>query len=455
MVEHVRRHDKHGSSSSSSIIATPEMAEPGRATGLGGSRVEFEGNYVEDIELSVVLPCLDEAETLETCIRKARGSLDALGVRGEVVVADNGSTDGSQAIAAAAGARVVPVDRRGYGAALRGGIDAARGRYVVMADADDSYALDDLGPFLEALRGGADLVMGNRFRGGIAPGAMPPLHRYLGNPVLSWVGRRFFGIPVGDFHCGMRGFHRDTIRGLGMQTDGMEFASETVVRSALAGLTIVEVPTTLRPDGRSRPPHLRTWSDGWRHLRFLLALSPRWLFLYPALVALALGTVGLVALSGGSVQVGDVTFGIHTMLASATLVVVGLQVGGLALVARAYASGLGLLPPSPQLEKWIDRVTVERGLVLGAVSVLIGIGAFVSALAGWGAAGFGDLDPVSTMRLPILGMVFVVGGVQVAVTAFAVSLTGPARQDPSPAPRARPASDDVVRQAPERSTVPG
>ncbi|WP_344686552.1 glycosyltransferase family 2 protein [Blastococcus jejuensis] len=416
--------------------------------------VRFDDNHVEDIELSVVLPCLNEAETLELCIRKARASLDELGVRGEIVVADNGSTDGSQAIAEAAGARVVPVDRRGYGAALRGGIDAARGRYVLMADADDSYALDDLGPFLEALRGGADLVMGNRFQGGIAPGAMPPLHRYLGNPVLSWVGRRFFGIPVGDFHCGMRAFHRDTIRSLGMQTDGMEFASETVVRSALAGLRITEVPTTLRPDGRSRPPHLRTWSDGWRHLRFLLAFSPRWLFLYPALLLLAVGTVGLAALSGGSVQVGDVTFGIHTMLASATLVVVGLQVGGLALVARAYASGLGLLPPSPQLEKWIDRVTVERGLMLGAVSVLLGIGAFVYALASWGAEGFGELDPVSSMRLPILGMVFVVGGVQIAVTAFAVSLSGAARQDPAPAPAAAPAArDDVAHPDPERSTV--
>jgi hypothetical protein len=405
----------------------------------------FAENVVEpeDLELSVVLPCLDEAETLEVCIRKARRSMAELGIRGEVVVADNGSTDGSQAIAEAAGARVVPVPRRGYGAALRAGIEAARGRYVLMADADDSYALDDLGPFVTALRSGAQMVMGNRFQGGIAPGAMPWLHRYVGNPLLSWAGRRFFRIPVGDFHCGMRAFHRDSIRALGMQTDGMEFASETVVRSALAGLRITEVPTTLRPDGRSRAPHLRTWADGWRHLRFLLAFSPRWLFLYPALFMLVVGIAGLAALFMGTVQIGDVSFGIHTMLACATLVILGLQVGGLALVARAYAARLDMLPPSPRLEKWVDRVTLERGLVLGLVSVLLGIAAFVSALVTWGSEGFGQLDPVVTMRLPIVGMVLIVGGFQVAGASFAVSLAGVGRaaaestataEAPSPAP---------------------
>ena len=386
----------------------------------------------EVIELSVVLPCLDEAETLETCIRKARRSLADLGVVGEVIVADNGSTDGSQAIAEAAGARVVPVPRRGYGAAIRGGIEAARGRYVLMADADDSYALDDLGGFVDALRNGAQLVMGNRFQGGIAPGAMPFLHRYVGNPVLSWAGRRFFRVPIGDFHCGMRAFDRGAIRSLGMQTDGMEFASETVVRSALAGLRITEVPTTLRPDGRSRAPHLRTWADGWRHLRFLLAFSPRWLFLYPAIAMLTVGLIGLGLLSMGTVEMGQVTFGIHTMLACATLAVLGLQVGGVALVARAYAWRLGLLPRSPRLEKWVERVTLERGVVLGFLSVLLGIAAFVVAFVTWGAHGFGQLDPVVTMRLPLVGMVLVVGGTQVAVTAFAVSLTnvGQERADP-------------------------
>jgi hypothetical protein len=383
----------------------------------------------EDIELTVVLPCLNEAETLEICIRKARRSLDELGVRGEVVVADNGSTDGSQAIAEAAGARVVPVARRGYGAALRGGIEAARGRYVLMADADDSYALDDLGPFVTALRGGADLVMGNRFQGGIAPGAMPWLHRYLGNPVLSWAGRLFFRVPIGDFHCGMRAFRRDTIRSLGMQTEGMEFASEMVVRSSLARLRIEEVPTTLRPDGRSRAPHLRTWVDGWRHLRFLLALSPRWLLLYPALTMFTIGTVGLAWLSTGIVRIGEVGFGVHTMLACATLMILGLQVGGLALVARAYASRIGLLPPSERLERGLQRLTLERGLVLGALSVVGGIAAFVVAFVIWGSRGFGELDPVTTMRLPIIGMVLIVGGFQTAGASFAISTAGIAGTD--------------------------
>jgi glycosyltransferase involved in cell wall biosynthesis len=376
-----------------------------------------------EIELSVVLPCLNEAETLEVCVRKAIASLERLGVVGEVVVADNGSTDGSQEIARAAGARVVDIPRRGYGAALRGGIEAARGRFVLMADADDSYALDDLGPFVDELRRGADLVMGNRFQGGIKPGAMPFLHRYLGNPVLSWAGRLFFHIPVGDFHCGMRAFRRDRILELGMRTDGMEFASEMVVRAALNGLHMSEVPTTLSPDGRSRPPHLRTWRDGWRHLRFLLAFSPRWLLLYPAVAMFAVGLVGLTWLFIAPIEIGRVSFSVHTMLACATLVILGLQTGGLGLVSRAYATKLRLLPPSPRLEEWLERVTLERGLLLGAASVLLGLVAFIVALGTWGAQGFGELDPVVTMRWPILGMVLIVGGTQLAVVAFAISLT--------------------------------
>jgi glycosyltransferase involved in cell wall biosynthesis len=231
------------------------------------------------MELTVVLPCLNEAETLAVCIRKAKSSIASLGVDGEVVVADNGSTDGSQGIARDEGARVVDVPIRGYGAALMAGITEAQGTFVIMADADDSYDLSNLGPFLEALRGGADLVMGNRFAGGIEPGAMPALHRYLGNPVLTAIGRVLFRSPVRDFHCGIRGFRRDAIIGLDLRTTGMEFASEMVVKATLQKLAIVEVPTTLSPDGRSRPPHLRTWRDGWRHLRFLLLYSPRWLFL--------------------------------------------------------------------------------------------------------------------------------------------------------------------------------
>lgn len=376
-----------------------------------------------EYELTILMPCLNEAETLAICIRKARSSLSSLGVVGEVLIADNGSTDGSQEIARAEGARVVDIDRRGYGAALQGGIEAARGEYVLMADADDSYALDDIGGFVTALRGGAELVMGNRFQGGIAPGAMPPLHRYLGNPVLSLVGRLFFKIPVGDFHCGMRAFRRDRILSLGMRTDGMEFASEMVVRASLNKLVITEVPTTLRPDGRTRAPHLRTWRDGWRHLRFLLAFSPRWLMLYPALILLGVGSIGLLWLSFGSHAVGEIAFSVQTMLACATAVVVGLQTIGLAIVSRSYAAHLGLLPSSERLENALERITLERGLIVGLIAFLLGVVGFVVALVRWGSVGFGALDPIDTMRLPILGMVFIIGGLQLIMVSFTMSLS--------------------------------
>jgi glycosyltransferase involved in cell wall biosynthesis len=376
------------------------------------------------IELSVVLPCLNEAETLETCVRKAQESLTRLGVVGEVVVADNGSTDGSQDIARRLGARVVDVPRRGYGAALMAGIIESRGEYVLMADADDSYALDDLGGFLENLRGGSDLVMGNRFQGGIAPGAMPFLHRYLGNPVLSRLGQLLFRIPVGDFHCGIRAFRRDKLMGLGLRTSGMEFASEMVVRASLAHLKISEVPTTLRPDGRTRAPHLRTWRDGWRHLRFLLAFSPRWLLYYPSLAAQIIGLVGLVWLAVGPRKVGVVGFDIHSMLAFATLFVLGMQGVGLAVIARSYAAHLGLLPPpSEKAERILTRFSLEKGLVIGGLLMLLGAACFVAALTSWGASGFGALDVVQTMRIPIIGMVLGVTGFQLIIVSFTLSLT--------------------------------
>jgi glycosyltransferase involved in cell wall biosynthesis len=374
------------------------------------------------IELSVVLPCLNEAETLATCVTKARGSMEALGVEGEIVVADNGSTDGSQSIAEALGAHVVPVPERGYGAALRTGIAAAEGRFVIMADADDSYALDDLGPFVEALRGGADLVMGNRFAGGIEPGAMPALHRYLGNPVLSWVGRLFFRVPINDFHCGMRGFRRDRIMDLGLTTVGMEFASEMVVRSAINGLNITEVPTTLKPDGRSRAPHLRTWRDGWRHLRFLLAFSPRWLFLYPAVFLVVVGAAVFTRLAVGPVTIGSVTFDIQTMIAAASAIIVGIQAGVLAMVSRAYASSLGLLPRSDRVERFLDRFTLEWGLIVGFAMTLAGIGSFVLAVLNWRETDFGALT-TEDMRLPLLGMLLIVAGSQVILGSFLLSLT--------------------------------
>jgi hypothetical protein len=375
------------------------------------------------VELTVVMPCLNEAETLATCIRKARGSLAELGAIGEVLIADNGSTDGSQDIARAEGARVVDVPVRGYGAALGHGIRAARGRYVVMADADDSYALDDLGPFLTELRGGADLVMGNRFVGGIAPGAMPALHRYLGNPVLSYLGRLFFKVPVGDFHCGMRGFRRQPILDLGLRTTGMEFASEMVVRASLNRLRMAEVPTTLRPDGRSRAPHLQTWRDGWRHLRFLLAFSPRWLLWYPALGTTTVGLVALLALSFGPLRVGGVGLGVHTMLAAATLIIVGVQLGALGVMSRAYAASLHLLPRSTRIERAVERIGLGWGAVVGVAVLFSGFGCFAAALIGWQNASFGALDPAVSMRLPILGMLLVVLAVQTITLSFTLSLT--------------------------------
>ena len=375
------------------------------------------------VELSVVLPCLNEAETLAVCIRKARASFAGLGVVGEVIVADNGSTDGSQDIARAEGARVVDVPRRGYGAALIGGIAAADGEYVLMADADDSYGLDDLGGFLRELRDGADLVMGNRFRGGIEPGAMPFLHRYVGNPALSMLGRLFFHIPVGDFHCGIRAFRRDRMLELGLVTSGMEFASEMVVRASLQRLEIREVPTVLRPDGRSRPPHLRTWRDGWRHLRFLLAFSPRWLLLYPSLAFQGLGLAGVLWLLLGPRSVGRVVFDVHSLLAFATMFVLGVQGLGLAVIARSYAAHLGLLRTSKRLLRLLVRVSLERGLVLGGLLLLAGAACFVVALTSWGATGFGPLDVAESMRLPILGSVLAVTGFSIITVSFTLSLT--------------------------------
>ena len=387
------------------------------------AEVESDQAAQRTIELSIVLPCLNEAETLEVCLRKARKSLDDLGVVGEIVVADNGSTDGSQEIARNCGARVVDVPRRGYGAALAAGFEAAEGTYVLMADADDSYALEDIGGFLESLRAGNELVMGNRFQGGIEKGAMPFLHKYLGNPLLSKIGKVFFRIPVGDFHCGMRAFRRDKILELGLRTSGMEFASEMVVRAALAHVKMAEVPTTLRPDGRTRAPHLRTWRDGWRHLRFLLAFSPRWLLFYPSMAMNLVGLLGLVWLAFGPHVIGEVGFGVQTMLAFATMFIIGLQGVGLAVMARSYAAQLGLLPaPSGRLMQRLVVTSFERGLVTGLLVVLLGVACFVFAVVNWGAAGFGALDVMDTMRVPILGMVLIVSGFQILTVGVTLSL---------------------------------
>ena len=374
------------------------------------------------IELSIVMPCLNEAETLGACIAKANRFLADSGVRGEVVIADNGSTDGSQQIATDLGARVVAVPVRGYGAALQAGITASRGTFVAMADSDDSYDFLGLMPFVAKLREGFDLVMGNRFQGGIAPGAMPPLHRYLGNPVLSFVGRLFYPSTIGDFHCGLRAFRRDAILGLGLKTTGMEFASEMVVKATLGGLRVTEVPTTLSPDGRSRPPHLRSWRDGWRHLKFLLTFAPKWLFFYPGLVLAALGTILLAALLPGSVRLGSVTLGVHTLLFAAAGVIIGAQLMSFAVVARLFGVREKLWPSSPRIDLARRWFTIDRTCVAGAAMLAGGIAVAVVALSGWAGRGFGNLDVEGTMRLAIPSVLLCALGVQALVTGFFTAL---------------------------------
>ncbi|HEY3516841.1 MAG TPA: glycosyltransferase family 2 protein [Gammaproteobacteria bacterium] len=359
------------------------------------------------------MPCLDEAETIATCIDKARDYLDHSGVRGEILVADNGSTDGSPEIAAEHGARVVRVDERGYGAALKAGIDAAQGRFVIMGDADDSYDFSNLHPFVKELRGGAELVMGNRFKGGIAPGAMPGLHKYLGNPVLSGIGRLFFKAPVGDFHCGLRGFDRKAISGLGLESRGMEFASEMVVKATLRQKAIAEVPTTLQPDGRSRQPHLRSWRDGWRHLRFLMLFCPRWLFFYPGLLLLTAGIASMVWLEPSSRSVLGVELDVNTLTFCVVAIVCGFEAIFFSVFARAAAADLRVLPRDPLVERLRRFWTLERGLVAGGTLFAIGLMAALAAVGSWGRQSFGELDPAETLRIVLPAGTALIVGLQI------------------------------------------
>ena len=375
------------------------------------------------VELTIMMPCLNEAETVAVCVGKAMGFLQRTGVKGEVLIADNGSTDGSQALAEAAGARVVGVLDRGYGAALMGGIEAARGRFVIMGDADDSYDFERLDSMLETLRSGAQLVMGNRFQGGIEPGAMPLLHRYLGNPVLSFIGRLFFKIPVGDFHCGLRGFSREAILALGLKCGGMEFASEMVVKAALNGLDIAETPTTLKPDGRSRRPHLKTWRDGWRHLRFLLLHSPKFLFIYPGLAMVAAGAAGAAILSFGRVRLTpDIELGIHTMIASCFAVLIGVQLLMFGALARRYAMVEGILPPPKTLQPFLLGLTLESILRVALV-VLVGVvAAAIWAFERWAALGFGPIQFYDVLRILVLSLTAIAVAVQLAASGFLASV---------------------------------
>lgn len=379
-------------------------------------------------ELTILMPCLNEGETLAACIAKARGFLERSGVAGEVLVADNGSTDGSVGIAERAGARVIREHRKGYGSALRAGIAAARGRYVIMGDADDSYDFAALDPFLDALRNGADLVVGNRFRGGIAPRAMPALHRYLGNPVLSSVGRLFFRSPVGDFHCGLRGFRSEAIRGLGLATEGMEFASEMVVRATVDGLRITEVPATLSPDGRSRAPHLRSFRDGWRHLRFLLLLSPRWLFLYPGAALMLAGLASMLWLLPGPRVVAGFGLNVNTVVYSSAAIVCGCQAVTFAILAKVFAINARLLPPDARLRRFSSLVSVEVGMAAGIVLLLAGVAGGAYSLGLWRLAAFGALTADITMRFVAPSATAMIVGLQLIFASFFLGVLGLRRQ---------------------------
>ncbi len=372
----------------------------------------------DDCELTILMPCLDEAETLAGCIDQARDFLRRRRIDGEVLIADNGSSDGSVQIAEAHGARVVHVSVKGYGAALMAGTHAARGRFVIIGDSDGSYDFSALYPFVERLRAGCDLVIGNRFKGGIAQGAMPFLHKYLGNPVLSYLGRLFFAIPVGDFHCGLRGYGRDRMVALGLRSSGMEFASEMVVRSALAGRVIAEVPTTLSQDGRSRPPHLRTWRDGYRHLRFLLMLSPRWLFLYPGLVLLAAGGVAQISILAGNVELGPVILGIHTMLYAAGAMIIGLQMTLFSLFVKASGVAHGVLPRSHTFDRFVSSFSVERGCIAGFLLAAVGFALAAYSLLIWMSTGLSDLEPRQVMRIAIPSLTLMVIGMEILLSSL-------------------------------------
>ena len=378
----------------------------------------------QEIEVSVVLPCLNEHETVGICVAKAKATIEAAGLSGEVIVADNGSTDGSIELAQSAGARVVHVEQRGYGNALKGGIQAARGTYVLMADSDDSYDLGHIPRFVEQLRNGSDLVMGNRFRGGISDGAMPVLHRYLGNPVLTALGRLFFRSPCRDFHCGLRAFRKDSFQRMDVRSTGMEFASEMVVKASLLQMNVSEVPTTLFPDGRSHPPHLRTWRDGWRHLRFLLMYSPRWLFLYPGIASIFLGLAVCFWLLPGPRQIGDVVFDVHTLAYAFGSMLVGFQLLAFAVFTKVFAITEGLLPEDPRLNRLFEYIRLETGLIVGGLLVVVGIAGSLFALSTWARSSFGPMNSASMLRIVMPSVFALTFGAQVIFSSFFLSILG-------------------------------
>jgi glycosyltransferase involved in cell wall biosynthesis len=377
-----------------------------------------------DVELTVVMPCLDERLTLASCIERALSTLRAHGIRGEVVIGDNGSTDGSQEIARALGARVVDVKERGYGAALLGAFGAARGRFILMGDSDASYDFGEIPRFLERLRAGDQLVMGNRFQGEIKPGAMPWKNKHIGNPVLSGLGRLFFRIPIGDFHCGIRAFEKSAVAALDLRSTGMELASEMVVKAQLHGLRMSEVPATLSPDGRDRPPHLRPWRDGWRHLRFLLVYSPRWLFFYPGLALMLLGAALHALLLPGPVRLGSTTLDVHTLLYAGGMILVGAQGVFFAVLARIFAITEGLLPEPRSFQRFFQVVKLEHGILVGSALVLLGLAGSLWAVLAWAGRDFGPYSPEEAMRLVVPSVVLLALGAQTIFSSFFLSLLG-------------------------------
>lgn len=389
-----------------------------------------DGKTIDALELTILIPCLNEVETIGICVDKAMSYLAGSDIRGEVLVADNGSTDGSQQLAAAKGARLVHARDRGYGSAIRHGILAARGRYVIMGDADDSYDLSHLELFVERLREGYDIAMGNRFQGGIAPGAMPFLHRYLGNPVLSFLGRLFFGVKVGDFHCGLRGFDRERVQALNLHTTGMEFASEMLISAAVRCYRICEVPTTLKKDGRSRPPHLRTWRDGWRHLSFLLMLSPRWLFIYPGLALMLLGVCLVLLLFPGPFQIADgINLDVHTFLVGAIGILIGVQNVSCGLIAQRFAVRYRLLPEAKQ-NRLLSLLTFERGLIVAISVIVLGTAGFIWSVLTWASVDFGPLAYPIVLRVLIISLIGIAIGVQLGFTVFLAGIISiPNRRD--------------------------
>jgi glycosyltransferase involved in cell wall biosynthesis len=377
-----------------------------------------------NIELSIIMPCLNEAETLGICIQKANNFIKREKINGEVIISDNGSTDGSQEIALFNEAKLVHAKEKGYGSALHEGIDNAIGTYIIIGDADESYDFSNLMPFLHELRNGSDLVVGNRFKGGIMKGAMPFMHRYIGNPVLSFLGRLFFRIKVKDFHCGLRGLTKTAFKKMDLQTTGMEFASEMIVKAALNNMKIAEVPTILYPDGRSRPPHLKTWQDGWRHLRFLLMFSPKWLFFYPGIFLMIISAFFGSLLFISPIRINGIVLDIHTLIVASFTLLIGFQFVFFHFFVRIYSTTSGLIPSDTKFEKMFQLFTLEKGLTVGVIVALLGAIAMVYNFITWSSSGFSDLIPSYFVRRILLGILPFIFGIQIIVFSFIFSIIG-------------------------------